>query len=283
MRKTKLITGYVFLIPGFCFFAFAILIPFVMGVDIAFTDWNGITETYNYIGLQNFIDIIHDQRVRQPFINTLIFAVLGTVGNTVVSLGLALLVNKKKYFLTTLGKMMFFVPVCFSAVLTSFLWKFIYREVFRELLGIKNVLGMPKLVIPAIVLMGLWNTCGINMLVYLAGLKSIPQDLYEAAVIDGAGSCGLFRYVTVPMLMPSFTVCVTIALTTWFKEFAMVMCATNGGPSGASRTVSLYIYENLYKYSKAGYGQAISLLFVIMMIIAGNLVSGFFRSREIEA
>lgn len=278
----KTVSRYVFILPGMCFFVFAVIIPFLMGFQIAFSDWNGITKDFNMVGMKNFMTLIRDRRILSPIKNTLIFAVIGTVGNTVICLGTALLVNRKTGYLGNIAKIVFFIPVCFSSVLSAFLWKFLYREVFSELFHIKNLLGNQQLVIPAITLIGLWNTCGINMLVYLAGLKNIPKDLYEAATIDGAGTMSKFINVTLPLLSPSFTACVTIALTSWLKEFALTLASTGGGPGGASKTISIYIYDNLYTYSKAGYGQAISLVFVVVLIIAGNLVTSFFRKREVE-
>lgn len=276
------ISKYIFALPGFCFFAFAILIPFCMGINIAFTDWNGITKDYSYVGLQNFIDLVHDKRILQPIVNTLFFAILGTIGNNIISLSLAMLVNQKMSKLGSVAKVVFFMPVCFSAILTSFLWGFIYREAFSQIFEIKNLLGNKELVIPAITAMGLWNTCGINMLIYLSGLKNVPMDLYEAATVDGASSFQKFRKVTLPLLMPSFNVCITLTMTSWLREFAMTLASTGGGPGGASRTISIYIYENLYRYNKAGYGQAVSLLFAVFLIILGNCVSSFFRKREVE-
>ena len=123
---------------------------------------------------------------------------------------------------------------------------------------------------------------GHNMLIYYSGLKGIPTDLYDAAAVDGAGSIRTFFKVTLPLLMPSFSVCVTLSLTSWLREFGMTLAATNGGPAGASKTITIYIYENLYSYSKAGYGQALSLLFALFLIILGRTVSGFFRKREVE-
>lgn len=284
MKKLQSRTAakYVFILPGFCFFAFAILIPLVMGIHIAFTDWNGITKDYNFVGLGNFITMFHDKRILQPVRNTLVFAVLGTIGNNLISLGLAMLVNQKTGKLGEIAKTIFFIPVCFSAILTAFLWGFIYREVFTQIFDIKNILGNKNLVISGITIMGLWNTCGINMLIYLAGLKNIPLDLYEAATVDGAGAFQKFRNVTLPLLTPSFTVCVTLTLTSWLREFAMTLSSTGGGPAGSSRTISIYIFENLYKYNKAGYGQAVSLVFVVFLIILGSAVSTFFRRREVE-
>lgn len=273
---------YIFVLPGICFFAFAVLIPLAMGIHIAFTDWNGITKDYHFVGMENFITMLRDQRILQPVRNTLAFALLGTIGNNVISLGLAMLVNQKTGRLGDIAKTIFFIPVCFSAILTAFLWGFIYREVFTQIFGIKNILGNKELVILGITVMGLWNTCGINMLIYLAGLKNIPLDLYEAATMDGAGAGQKFRNITLPLLTPSFTVCVTLTLTSWLREFAMTLSSTGGGPAGSSRTISIYIFENLYKYNKAGYGQAVSLVFVVFLIVLGSTVSSFFRRREVE-
>ncbi|NLO09614.1 MAG: sugar ABC transporter permease [Clostridiales bacterium] len=276
------ISRYVFLLPGFCFFSFAVLIPFLMGVNIAFTDWNGITKDYTYVFLDNFISIFKDTRVSAPIANSIKYAVLGTVGGNVLSLSLAMLINHKTGKLSKMARVIFFTPVCISAILTSFLWGFIYREVFPQLFGIKSLLGNRTWAIPAITAMGLWNGSGINMLIYFSGLKNIPTDLYEAAVVDGANVWQKFRKITLPLLTPSFTVCITLTLTAWFREFAMTLSATGGGPAGASRTISIYIFENLYEYYKAGYGQAVALLFALFLVVVGCSVSRFFRKREVE-
>ena len=273
---------YIFLLPGLLFFSFSILLPFFMGINIAFTDWNGITRDYHYVGLKNFIGLFQDPRILAPVRNSLEFALLGTLGSNAVSLILALLVNQKSRTLRNIPRLVFFIPVCFSAILTAFIWGFLYKEVFAELFNTNSLLGNPRMVIPAITAMGIWNTSGINMLIYLAGLKGVPSELYEAAVIDGAGSFKRFRHITVPFLSASFTVCFTLSLTAWLREFAMTLSATGGGPGGASRTISIYIFENLYQYSKAGYGQAVALVFALLLGLIANLVSGFFRRREIE-
>ena len=278
----RTVSAYVFLLPGLCMFCFSVFIPFVRGINIAFTDWNGITKDYAYVGLKNFRDIFRDQRMMQPLLNSLRFAVFGTVGINILSLGTAMLINQKTGKLSTIARITFFIPVCFSSILTAFIWGFIYKEVFSQIFGIKSLLGNTELVIVAIVIMGLWNTCGINMLIYLSGLKNIPVDLFEAARMDGANAIQKFKNITLPLLTPSFTVCITLSMTSWLKEFAMTLSATGGGPGGASKTMSIYIFENLYKYNKAGYGQAVALMFALLLIVLGNLVSTFFRKREVE-
>lgn len=282
MKKKDRITKYLLILPGFCFFAFAMLIPFLMGINIAFTDWDGVDINYHYVGLSNFVAIFLDTRISQPFLNTLKYALIGTTLSNFVSLSLALMINMKYKKLSNISRTIFFIPVCFSAVLTAFLWKFIYREFVTEIFGTKNVLGNPEVVILAIVIIGVWNTAGINMLIYLSGLKNIPIELYEAAKVDGGNTFKCFRTITLPLLMPAFTVCITLTITSWLREFATTLSATGGGPGGASKTISIYIYENLYKYYKAGYGQAVSFMFSICLIIIGLGVSAFFRRREVE-
>ncbi len=283
MKFTKnKIHFYVFILPGFLLFCFAILLPFFSGINIAFTDWNGISQKYNYTGLKNFITIFSDQRMLLPTRNSLLFCLLGTLGGTILSLGMALLINYRENKITGFTRTVFFLPVCFSSILTAFIWKFLYKEVFASLFGIKSFLGNPVTVIPAITVMELWNTAGINMLIYLAGLKNIPQEFYDAAKVDGASPFTGFLHITLPLLTPSFTVCVTLSITSWLREFATTLAATNGGPGGTSRTLSIYIFENLFDYNKAGYGQAIAIVFSLFCIVLGVTVSDFFRKREIE-
>jgi raffinose/stachyose/melibiose transport system permease protein len=276
------IASHLFLLPGLLFFLFSIGIPFIMGVNIAFTDWNGISPSYNYVGLKNFFSCFKDALLIKPILNSLEFAVLGTIFSNVVSLGLALLANQKSKGMQKAARLLFFVPVCFSSILTAFIWSFIYKDVFSELFGIQSMLGKNSTVIPAIVAMGIWNTSGINMMIYLSGLQSIPQELYEAALIDGANVGQRFKSITIPFLNSAFSVCCTLSLTSWLREFATTLSATGGGPGGASRTISIYIFENMFEQNHAGYGQAVALLFSIFLMIVGNAVSSFFRKREVE-
>lgn len=278
----EIISRYVFALPGFLFFSFAVLIPFLLGIDIAFTDWNGINPNYNYVGLENFKQIFADSRLLQPIVNTLKFGLLGVAANNVLTLGLALLVNSGYSRLNNIAKTVFFIPVCLSNILAAFSWGFIYRNVLSSVFNVNSPLGSITWVIPSIVLIGIWNTMGINMLIYLAALKNVPTELYEAATIDGATDFKKFRYVTIPLITPAFTVCVTLTLTAYLREFAMTLTATGGGPAGYSQTISIYIFQNLFSYSKAGYGQAVAFLFMLILIIIGNSVSTFFRKREVE-
>ena len=281
-------TGYLFILPGFLFFCFAILIPFFMGFHISFTDWNGIAKDYNYVGLANFATMFKDPRILPPLKNSLKFALLGTISSNVISLSTALLVHNPltsrrfKGIFSKAARTIFFIPVCFSAILTAFVWTYIFSKVFPAIFSMKSMLGRKETVIPSIVMMSVWNTQGINMLIYYSGLKNIPQEIYEAAIVDGAGSWYRFVNVTLPMLAPSFTVCVTLSLTGWLREFATTLAATGGGPGTYSQSMAIYIYKNLFAYSKAGYGQAVAIGFAVALIIIGQVVAAFFRKKEVQ-
>lgn len=283
MRKQKINRAAVwFTVPSLIFFSIALLIPFVMGINIAFTDWNGVAKEYNYVGIQNFVRMLSDSRLVAPAKNTLILAVIGVVINNVVTLSLALLFTKFRGRFGNICRLIVFIPCCLSGVLSAYVWKFIYRFVLSAVTGLSSPLGSMFWVLPAIVVIGLWNGAGINMLIYYAALRNVPQELVEAAIVDGAGRGQVFRKITIPMITPAFTICITMTFTSMLKEFGTVMSATGGGPARASETISMYIYENLYTYSKAGYGQAISFVFLAFLVIAGNLMTNFFRKREVE-
>lgn len=284
MKKKSKISpaSFLFTVPSMIFFSIALLIPFVMGINIAFTDWNGVTKDYNYVGLSNFIRFFSDTRASAPIKNTLILAVIGVIVNNAVTLGMALLFVKFDGKFGNFCKLIVFVPCCLSGVLSAYVWKFIYRFVLSALTGLSSPLGSMFWVLPAIVVIGLWNGSGINMLIYYAALRNVPMELTEAAIVDGAGRWAIFKNITIPMIAPAFTICITMTFTSMLKEFGTVMSATGGGPARASETISMYIYDNLYTYSRAGYGQALSLIFLVFLIIVGNLMTSFFRKREVE-
>jgi len=272
---------YLFLVPSLVLFSFAIVIPFFMGVHISFTNWDGISQGYEYIGFRNFVRLFHDSSMLRPIWNTLYFSIAYTALNNVFSLILAVLLSrwvKGKNLIKTI----LFIPMALSAVLAAFVWGFIFKDVFSDLFGIKSLLGDPKTVIPGIIIMALWNSIGSNLMIYMAGLDNIPDMYTEASSIDGATLWQQFRHITLPLLAPSFTICITMTFTSSLREFATVMAATGGGPAGYSETVSIFIYRNLFSFQKAGYGQAVSLIFMLILVVIGTVLSRFFRSREVE-
>jgi len=273
-------TFILFLIPSIALFAFTVAIPFISGLNIAFTNWDGISKNYDYVGLKNFIRMFSDKNILKSIRVTLLFAIVYTLLNNVLSLVIANLLHKK-FRGSAVVKTIFFVPMALSAVLAAFVWSFIDRNILADFLG-SSLLGKPATVVWGIIIIALWSGIGSNIMIYMAGLTNISTDYYEAASIDGATPWKQFRYITLPLLGPSFTMCITLTLTSALREFGVTMSATGGGPARSSEMISIFIYNNLFSYQKAGYGQAISLIFMVILMLIGIGLTRFFRSKEVE-
>ena len=279
--KSKLI-NFSFLLPVLFFFGFSVIIPFFSGLHIALTDWNGVSKELNYVGFKNFINIFSNKDILQPVQNTICYTLIATIAGNIISLLLALAINRK-FIGRTFARTAFFLPTAISVVLAVFIWGYIFRDVFRNLLGWNSLLGQKSTVILGIAIIHMWIDVGINMLVYLSSLTTVPKELYESADLDGASRIQQFFRVTLPMIVPAFTTCITLSLTYGLREFATPYAATQGGPAGASETIGIYIYNHLMSYNKAGYGQAISVVFTIALVLIGGGLSRALRRLEVEA
>lgn len=278
MKNAK---GYVwFIIPSVVLFIFTTAYPFLSGINIAFTDWDGISKDYAYVGLKNFLTMFRDSNILQSIKVTLIYALGYTVLNNIIALFLAM-VLRQKFRGNSFFKTIFFIPMALSAVLAAFVWGFIDRNLLSAVFG-HSLLGRPSTVIPGIIIIALWCGVGSNIMVYMAGLTNISPDYYEAAAIDGATPWQQFKNITLPLLMPSFTTCITLTLTSALREFGITMSATGGGPARSSEMISIFIYNNLFSYQRAGYGQAVSMVFMVILMAIGVGLTRFFRSREVE-
>lgn len=278
MKNQKGYAG--FLIPSMLLFAFATVIPFFSGLNVAFTDWDGISREYNYVALKNFIDMFHDSNIVRSIWVTLLFGVGYTLLNNILAILLAM-VLKTKFKGNGFVKTIFFIPMALSPVLAAFVWGFIDRNILSDIFG-NSLLGRPSTVIWGIIIIALWSGIGSNIMIYIAGLMNIPNDYYEAASIDGVSMWQRFRYITLPLLGPSFTTCITLTLTSALREFGITMSATSGGPARSSEMISIFIYKNLFSFQKAGYGQAVSLVFMVILMVLGIGMTRFFRSKEVE-
>ncbi len=269
-----------FLLPSIILFLFATVYPFLSGLNVAFTNWDGISRDYDYIGFKNFIDMFHDSNIVRSIWVTLAFGIGYTLLNNILSLSIAILL-RPKFKGNAFIKTVFFIPMALSPVLAAFVWGFIDRNILSNVLG-SSLLGKPATVIWGLIMIALWSGIGSNIMVYLAGLTNIPNDYYEAAAIDGVTIWQKFRYITLPLLGPSFTTCITLTLTSTLREFGITMSATAGGPARSSEMISIFIYKNLFSFQKAGYGQAVSLVFMIILMVLGVCMNRFFRSKEVE-
>ncbi|MCR1842170.1 carbohydrate ABC transporter permease [Murimonas intestini] len=281
IKLKKRLTNLAFLLPALLLFGTMVVLPFISGAKISFTDWDGFSEVYNFVGMKNYLKIFKDPTIGEPIKNSLFFTAVTVIGNNLFGLLLAMAL-KKNTRVNRIFRTFVFMPFIISLVLTGFIWSYIYSDVFYELLGIKSLLGNKKTVMLGICIMGMWRDIGYAMLIYLAGLNAISDTYYEAAEIDGAGPFTKFRYVTLPMIAPAMTINITLFLGWGLKVFDYAMTVTHGGPGRASETFALYVYNYTFPYNKAGYGQAAAIVMMAAIVVITGIVTFFLRRREVD-
>lgn len=278
-----------FTIPSIALVILMIYIPFVLSGYYSLTEWNGIAKEPVFIGIENFKNLLTGNKA---FTNSLIFTVKYTVVFmifiNVFALALALaLVEKLKT--ANLLRGMFFVPYIMSMTIVGFIWKFIFSQGFAKLFemtgwGFLNYswLGDVKIVFFSVVFVGVWQSVGFYIVLYIAGLQAIPKDILEAATVDGAGSVTKFFKVVLPLLAPSITTCVFMSLINALKVFDTILALTKGGPSSSTYSVTLDIYREAFQNNNYGMGSAKSLVFFMIVLALTQLVLRGFKSREVE-
>ena len=276
----KELMDFSFLAPSLILFLFIILVPLVRGVQYTFTNWDGLMPKLNYVGLKNYITVIHDKDLIQPICNTILFTLVTVVAINVIGLAVAMAVNKE-FKGVNIIKSIIFIPLVVSLVLVSQMWMYVYSDFF-SLLGWKSPRIDKKTSMLGLCIMSIWRESGLAMMIYLAGLKNIPTEINEAAIIDGANFWQRFRNVTVPFLAPAFTYCIPLWLAAGLRMYDYSFVATSGGPQHSTETMAYYIYSYLFPYNKVGYGQTVAVLYLIVCIILSNVVTRTLRKREFE-
>ena len=266
------ISGYLFLLPNISGFLCFTLIPVVASFVLAFVEWDILTPP-KFVGLSNFITLIKDREFWYYLYNTLFF-MLGIPLNMAVSLFLAILVNQKLKGIT-IFRTFYFLPVISPMVAVAIVWRWIFNAEFGLLNSFLRLflIDPPKWLSsttwakPAIIFMSTWQGVGYNMLLYLAALQSIPEELYEAARIDGATAWQQFKKITLPMLSFVNFFIVIMGIINGFQAFGVQYVMTGGGPAGSTTTIVYYIYNNAFKWFKMGY--ASSIAWVLFALVFG--------------
>lgn len=280
----------IFVAPVVIFITIAIYIPFVLSSYYSLTEWNGISSTTHFIGFKNFIDIFTgDSDFISASVFTLKYSVLFIVLINIIAIVLAVILDKKLRTVKLL-RTIFFIPYIFSLVVVGFIWKFIFSQGFEALnkmtgLGFFNWswLGDPKLGFVSILLVSIWQSVGFYIIIYIAGLQAVPEQLLEAATIDGAGPIYKFFKVTLPMLAPSITTCVFYSLINSIKVFDVILSLTEGGPGGTTYSVTYDIYREAFQNNNYGYGSAKAMILFVVVLLITVVQLKYFKGKEIEA
>lgn len=280
----------IFTLPMLICIAFAFYIPFAMTIRYSLTKWNGISKHPEFIGLDNFKMIFSgDANFMNATWFTIKFAILYIIIVNVLALLLALILDMNLKTSSWL-RAAFFVPYILSLVIVGFIWKFIFMQGFESLgdstgWGIFDLswLGTPNLAFFSILGVSIWQSIGFYMVIYIAGLQSVPSDLKEAATVDGAGPVRKFFSVTLPLLAPSVTISVFVALTNAIKVFDVIISLTAGGPGGSTYSLAYDIYRDTFQSNLYGYGTAKALIMFIAVLIVTIIQLSLFKRREVEA
>jgi multiple sugar transport system permease protein len=253
------------------------------GLALSLSDFDiyalGRLDYLRFIGLRNYGRLLEDPLFWRALVNTFYFVLVGGPLSVLVSLGAALMINARLVRFKALFRVVYFLPVMTALVAVAVVWRYLYHPRYGllnyglGLLGIAPLdwLGNPWLAMPALILMAIWKNFGYNMIIFIAGLQAIPEQLYDSAKMDGAGRLQQLRYVTLPMLAPTFLFVGVLTMIGSFQLFAEPYVMTQGGPADSTLSVVLLMYEQGFRFWNLGYAAAIAvLLFVIML--AGTIL-----------
>lgn len=292
IRNRKFDTAaFFFLLPAFLLYTGFVIFPSLRSIELSFTNWDGLSRTYDYIGLRNYVEIFTSKRFGSAFRNTLYLTVMVTILENILALALALAVDRirwaKGFF-----RAVFYVPVLISGIVSGFMWITMYNWNFGVLNSILRQLGLgdyavdwigdPHNVLNSLILTIVWKGVGYYMIIYLAGLQSISKDYLEAAKIDGASALQSFRHITLPLLSGSITVNMTLSLIGGLKIFDQIAVMTNGGPGFASETITYLIYRTAFGEGRQGFGNALAIVLFLIILIFNAIQSKILRNREVQ-
>lgn len=280
-RIRQALTDFSFLVPALGIFTLMIAVPFFMGAVYAFTDWNGMTSDFNFVGFANFVSVFKEKRILDDTLHTLQFTLYQTVSVNVIGLMLAMLIREATRFNRVL-RTVFFMPFMCSIVFAAFIWSYFYSNVGEQLLGIVNPLSRMDTVIPGIALIALWRDAGYAMIIYIAALQAVPESLYEAATVDGINPVQRFFRITLPLIVPAITVTLTLYIGWGLKTYDYVMASTGGGPGSASETIAMLVYNYAFPWNRTGMGQAFALLMMLGIFLITQTVARLLRTKEVE-
>ena len=285
--------GWLFLAPALVLIGLFFFLPVVAALVLSFTDYDiyalGDSANARWVGLDNYLRLLRTPLFWTALQNTFYFALVGGPLSIGVSLAAALLVNAKLVRFKGFFRTVYFIPFVTTLVAVAIVWRYLYHPQYGLLnyvLGLLNLgpvdwLGDPKWAMPAIILLAVWKNFGYNMLIFIAGLQAIPEELYEAAHLDGASAWQRFRHVTIPMLGPTLLFVSVITMIGYFQLFAEPYVMTQGGPLRATTSVVLMMYEEGFRWWRMGFAAAVA--FVLFLVILAATLVQFRVQRERES
>ncbi len=284
--------GWTFVTPALALIGLFFAIPVVAVFALSFTDFDiysiGDPANTRFIGLENYRALFESPLFWTALKNTIYYVAVGAPLSVVISLAAAVLVNDRLTRWKPFFRSAFFAPWVTTLVAVALVWRYVYHPQYGPLNALLDVfgigpidwLGSPHWAMPAIILVSVWKNFGYNMLVFLAGLQTIPEELYEAAQLDGASAWHRFRHVTLPMLGPTFVFVGVVTMIAAFQIFSEPYVMTQGGPLKSTLTLVLYMYEQGFRWWRLGFASAVAVV-LFLLTLAGTLLQLRFRREQV--
>ena len=288
--RTHIKVALFFLAPALIAIGLFFFVPVIAAFILSFTDFDIYSlanlDYARFIGLDNYERIVKDPLFWKALKNTFYFLLVGGPLSIVVSLAAALLLNSKLIRFKTFFRLAYFAPVVTTLVAIAVVWRFVYHPRYGLLnyclswFGVPQIdwLGDPNWAMPAIILMAVWKNFGYNMIIFIAGLQNIPNELYEAASIDGASPWQQFKSITIPMLAPTTLFISVITMIGYFQLFAEPYVMTQGGPLNGTLSIVLYMYQMGFRWWNMGYSAALAFV-LFAIILAASLIQSQVQKR----
>lgn len=282
LRRRQALLAYAFLAPSLIIFLIFRHGPAIVGLILGLFDWS-IVDPPRYIGFKNFVDLYNDTIFWRALWNTFYYTILSVPTDIVLSLCLALALNRQLCGVW-LFRLAYFTPVVTATAIVAIIWRWLYMP--NGLInGLLQLFGLPSIAwlsdtnwaLPAIAIMAVWKHVGYNMLIFIAGLQAIPIEFEEAARIDGANRWQVLRYITLPLLRPVFILVAILTTISSFQVFDSAYVMTNGGPYYATTTLVYYIYSNAFDRYQMGYAAAIAFVLFIIILTASLIQQYIFK------
>lgn len=284
--KEKILNSFwLYTIAPYAVFLTFVLVPFFIGGYYALTDWNGVSSTMNFVGLSNFIEMFRDdERFLYSTWFTLRLTGASVVFVNLIGLAYAVMFHRTTRWSSAL-RVVLVLPNVIGGIILGFVWQFIYSQAFPSIGGILESiewLGDGNAAFWAVLIVFVWQQAGYVMLIYIASMNSIDEQLFEAAEIDGATPFRKFVHITLPLIVPAFTVSIFIVLAYSFKIFGLVFALTGGGPYGSTESLAINIYNEAFLYGNYGLGSAKAVVFFVIVAIMSYLQVRFTQKREVS-
>lgn len=288
-NRNKLKWFILFTVPLIFIFTIVVLIPFLVGIYYSFFEWDGIGANPKvFVGLDNFVELWGDNQFLRSMWLTTLFTVLSVITINVIGLAFALLVTSRIQSANA-ARTLLFMPYLIGGLILGYIWQFVFVDVFSflgEVTGLDQVffnwLVDPQFALYGLVFVFTWQMAGYIMIIYIAGIQAIPNDVVEAAKIDGASTWQRFTRITFPLLMPALTISLFLTLSSAFKIYDVNLSLTGGGPANATELFAMNIYQEIFGSSNYGFGQAKAIVF-FLIVAAITLTQVYMtKKREVE-